>query len=350
MSHISSPQRCRVVNVPGFPGSNGADGTPGAPGANAFTTVTTAFTMPVVGGNVTIEVGDTSWMVPAVAGVFGQAIAVEFAGTFLVTDVVDANHVTLDNPGYDGNAPGGTTIPALARVGVSGVEGPAGSSPVDALLKLNNLSDVPVPSTARANLGLGDMALQVPSAVNITGGVITGLGTPLDIASGGTGGSTTPAARANLGLGSIATQLASNVAITGGAITGTPISGSTGSFTTLNVTVSVALPPSGVQSLFAGNQIAANAAAVKVVGNGGPITLGSTPTIDSTGLVDGQILLIRGTDDTNTITVQSASSLPGSQLKLGAATRVLAKNDQLLLAWDAGDACWYEVAFTDNQA
>jgi hypothetical protein len=54
--------------------------------------------------------------------------------------------------------------------------------------------------TARTALGLGNIALQNKSSIDITGGTITGLGTPLPIASGGTAASTANAARTNLGL------------------------------------------------------------------------------------------------------------------------------------------------------
>lgn len=54
-------------------------------------------------------------------------------------------------------------------------------------------------SGARTNLGLGTIAVQNSSNVNITGGVISDI-TDLSIADGGTGASTAEDARANLGL------------------------------------------------------------------------------------------------------------------------------------------------------
>lgn len=51
--------------------------------------------------------------------------------------------------------------------------GGGGGGPVDALLRSNNLSDLTNVPTARTNLGLGTMAVQNASNVNITGGTIT---------------------------------------------------------------------------------------------------------------------------------------------------------------------------------
>jgi len=54
-------------------------------------------------------------------------------------------------------------------------------------------------SSARNNLGLGNIAVQSKNTIDITGGTITGI-TDITVADGGTGASTASGARSNLGL------------------------------------------------------------------------------------------------------------------------------------------------------
>ena len=77
-------------------------------------------------------------------------------------------------------------------------------------------------NTYGATSTLGSMASQNSNAVSITGGSISGLASPLEIASGGTGAGNAASARANLDLGptKMAHQDANNVQITGGTVTG----------------------------------------------------------------------------------------------------------------------------------
>jgi len=57
--------------------------------------------------------------------------------------------------------------------------------------------------------------------VNITGGTISGLSSPIAIADGGTASTSASGARTALGLGTIATQASNAVDLTGGTISGT---------------------------------------------------------------------------------------------------------------------------------
>ena len=69
-----------------------------------------------------------------------------------------------------------------------------------------------------ANLNqLGEPTVTInESNVNITGGTISGLSSPIAIADGGTNATSASAARTNLGLGTIATQASNSIAVTGG--------------------------------------------------------------------------------------------------------------------------------------
>jgi hypothetical protein len=64
------------------------------------------------------------------------------------------------------------------------------------------------------------MATQNSDNVTIIGGIISGLGQPLPVSSGGTGGVDQGTASLGLGLGSISTQNANGVGITGGTMVG----------------------------------------------------------------------------------------------------------------------------------
>jgi hypothetical protein len=78
-------------------------------------------------------------------------------------------------------------------------------------------------SAARSNLGLGTIATQNASAVAITGGTISGLGTAMAIADGGTGATSANQARSNLGV-----QIGSDVQPFSNELTGISAATNTG--------------------------------------------------------------------------------------------------------------------------
>jgi len=136
----------------------------------------------------------------------------------------------------------------------------------------------------------GTMANQNASAVAITGGTITGLSSPLPVASGGTGGATQSAGRLGLGLGTIATQAASAVAITGGAIDGTAIGGTTpgaGTFTDLTGKARLSTETTGTLTVASANRI--------ILASGGI-------TLPASVFSAGDIILIDGNGSNRTIT------------------------------------------------
>lgn len=374
-----------VENIPGPQGPAGAAGAAGTDGENAFTTAD-SFTMPAELANVTVTVAESAWAVPGQIVAAGKAGSASF-GYFEVISVPSATSLTLKNledtasGTYTGNSAPGTVFPNLTKIGPGGLQGPAGSSGAPAsasywtrvaeaglssesamgalatgYVKVTtgtgspSSQAVPLPN-ADLNVGVADNQLvEVDDAAGLTAGeMVRATAAGIESVTAATG-------RSALGLGTMATQAASAVAITGGAIDGTPVGAgtpSTGAFTTLSATGNVThgaktfLTSSAIQSLAAGSTLSPDATKVRVVGNGGAVTIGTTPSITNP-VADGQLLIIMGTDNTNTVTFQRESALPGSKLRLGAATRVLGLYDTLTLLWDQTTGFWTEVAFVDN--
>ena len=115
--------------------------------------------------------------------------------------------------------------------------------------------------------------------------------------------------------------------------------------TFLNSTV--ILTPSGTQTLSAGDTVLADAGTIRVQGNGGPVTMTSTPTIANGQ--DGQVLRIIGGSDTNLLTIQSEENLAGSNLQLsGGNDFTFGLNDYLELVYDAVANQWIEASRSGN--
>lgn len=157
-----------TVNTPGLTGATGAAGENGNNGTNAYTITTAGFTMPASGGNVTVSVANSTWMVP------GEPIFVQNAGSFTVSSKPTTTSVILTNLGYVENAAPATIIPNTQYVGPTGRRGTDGDS-VDALndisptttkgdLLVDNGANAPNSSVVRIGVGADGTVLQADSA------------------------------------------------------------------------------------------------------------------------------------------------------------------------------------------
>ena len=101
--------------------------------------------------------------------------------------------------------------------------------------------------------------------------------------------------------------------------------------------------PSADQTVANDAAIAPNASYVRVVGNGGAVVLDMDPAIND-GDADGDILIIKGTNDTNTVEIADACN---TRLASGQAF-TLGLGDMIQLVWDSGDSLWDEVSRSNN--
>lgn len=370
---LAQPFDCRTVCVPsgtsstpGEQGPAGENGTNGVDGINARTlSVDGDDVMPAEGGSVTINTSSSTAFLAV-----GENAYVQFWGYLEVSAKPSTTSVTLVNledtasDTYAGNAAPGTILPAGAYIVPGGLQGPAGETPAGALLASNNLNDVDSNLEARTNLGLGTAATH---SVGVANGDLPPVDTTFTngdavfATASGVQTKTAGNARTALGLGTMATQAASAVAITGGTIVTTALNGTLGAttpssaaVTTLAASGNVSLAgklfatSSAIQSLLAATAVSPDATKIRVVGNGGAVVLVATPTITAPA-ADGQILVIMGTNDTNTVTFQDESSLAGTKLQLnGGNDRVLGLYDTLTLMYDSSTGFWVELAFSDN--
>ena len=108
-------------------------------------------------------------------------------------------------------------------------------------------------------------------------------------------------------------------------------------------------------AIVAGSTILSTAAYQLLTADSGATTLTSTPNVSTTtaeglALPTGKMIILVGTDDTDTVILQDDDQLAGTQLELGAATRTLGANDVLVLIWQASASTtgrWLEVSFSN---
>jgi hypothetical protein len=88
---------------------------------------------------------------------------------------------------------------------------------------------------------------------------------------------------------------------------------------------------------------------MRIAGVSGAVVMTSAPTIDTSGLADGQHVVFHGRSETKYITLQDESNLSGSKLHLEHGRNcILANNDLLELMYVASEDVLIEVRRVDN--
>lgn len=115
------------IGPAGANGTNGTSGTHGAAGGNAYSITTVSYLQPEIFDPVTITVNSTAWIIEQLV------VAIDNAGVYQVTSVIDTTHVTLIlisdliSPGDTVNS--GTLIAPTGTPGEDGNNGTDGTSP-----------------------------------------------------------------------------------------------------------------------------------------------------------------------------------------------------------------------------
>ena len=100
-------------------------------------------------------------------------------------------------------------------------------------------------------------------------------------------------------------------------------------------------PPDSDQARLDDSTITIDNGIVRVAGDGGAAVLDSGDAIED-GAVDGQMVIIQGTHDTNTVQIaDNVNTALTGVVTLGA-------GDTLQLIWDKDESLWYEVSRSDN--
>jgi hypothetical protein len=103
----------------------------------------------------------------------------------------------------------------------------------------------------------------------------------------------------------------------------------------------VVLVPTATQTIAAGSGVTSvPSTLIRIVSSGGAVTVTADPPITTTGVSDGQELVLMGTSNTDTVKFTNGSSLSLSQgvsFTMGAGAR-------LRLIYSAADAAWMELS------
>ncbi len=243
---------------------------------------------------------------------------------------------------------------------------------------------------ARANLGLGSIAIQDASTVAITGGVITGI-TDLAVADGGTGATTAssartnlgvavgsdvqaydadlaaiaalaktdgnlivgngtgwvtesgPTARTSLGLGSIATQAANSVDIDGGAIDGVTIGGNSSAAGTFANLQTGSAGSDGQLTIYSEQGVTDYSVVIKP---NAAMTQDATLTLPPDDGTADQVLTTDGSGALSWTSATTGDITAVGDVSTGNAFTATAGNDGTTLYFEGATANAFEVALT----
>lgn len=105
-SALSCCNACGTVEVTQVPGTEGSPGLDGTDGINAFSVVQVAFTIPLIGANVIVDVDSSVWMVIGQVVIAGAGYANPASGGpahFTVISIPSATSVELQALGSIGD-------------------------------------------------------------------------------------------------------------------------------------------------------------------------------------------------------------------------------------------------------
>lgn len=105
----------------------------------------------------------------------------------------------------------------------------------------------------------------------------------------------------------------------------------------------ITLIPTADQARANDSAVDCNRSITRVVGDGAAVILDTNPAV-ADGLSDGQLCIIQGTSDTNTVQIVDNNNVQLS----GDVSFTLAQGNTLTMVWDDGDSTWYEVARSAN--
>lgn len=117
--------------------------------------------------------------------------------------------------------------------------------------------------------------------------------------------------------------------------------------TTFEVSGTISYEPSTTQNITAAGGITVTNGVMRVQGNAAPITITATPSIVDGQ--DGEMVLLQGDNDTNTVTIQDEAQLASSGFSCDSNANVtLGKGDMVWIQFDVGDDKWYCVSPLSN--